>query len=71
MWKFFYKKILYDCFYKNFREFKTAVIEFFKNIKDHKPKLKTLLAENFQIINLVNMAEYLQYDKFLHGYKIN
>ncbi|MCF7792246.1 MAG: transposase [Victivallales bacterium] len=52
LWKFFRKNILYDCRCQTFKEFKTETLEFFRNIKRHSEKLRTLLTENFQIIGV-------------------
>ncbi len=49
-WKYFKKIILYNRYYETFKEFKQACEYFFANIEPHLPALRTLLAENFQII---------------------
>jgi len=47
---FFQKKMLYDCYYPTFNEFKTACLEFFKNINQYNAELKTLLTDSFQLL---------------------
>jgi len=49
-WKYFKKMILYNRYYETFKEFKQACENFFENPDSHLPALRTLLAENFQII---------------------
>lgn len=50
LWKFFKKKIRKGKYYPTFKEFKDAVYEFFKNFKQYKSELKTLLTLKFEII---------------------
>ncbi len=50
LWKYFRKKILYNKYYDTFAEFKKRALAFFANIKKHKAALRTLLADNFEII---------------------
>ncbi len=50
-WKFFKKKVLYNQYYPTFNEFKEACKSFFRKKKKYKIELKSLLTENFQIIN--------------------
>lgn len=50
-WKFFKKKVLYNRYYEKFSEFKQACMEFFKQPQRYINELRSLLAENFQIIN--------------------
>lgn len=51
LWKFMRKTILYNQYYEKFADFKVAVMNFFENLDDHKPKLCTLLTKNFQILD--------------------
>ena len=48
-WKFFKKKVLNNCYYETFEEFKQACKGFFRKRKKYLPQLQTLLAENFHI----------------------
>lgn len=48
-WKFFKKKVLNNCYYETFEEFKQACKSFFRKRKKYVPELETLLAENFHI----------------------
>jgi transposase len=50
LWRFFRKEILYNRRYETFEDFCQACKGFFKNIPKYKKELRTLLAENFQII---------------------
>lgn len=50
-WKYFKKIILYNRYYATFQEFKQACQDFFANPDEHRPALRSLLAENFQIID--------------------
>jgi transposase len=50
-WKYFKKTILYNHYYESFREFKQACENFFENPEKHVSSLRSLLAENFQIID--------------------
>ena len=48
-WKFFKKKILNNCYYETFGEFKQACKNFFRKRKKYLPELQSLLTENFHI----------------------
>lgn len=48
-WKFFKKKVLNNCYYETFEEFKRACESFFRKRKKYMPELQTLLTENFHI----------------------
>ena len=50
LWKFFYKKKLYNKYYDTYDKFKTTCLSFFENIKRYEEELRTLLTESFQII---------------------
>jgi transposase len=50
LWKFFKKKILYNCYYETFAEFRTACEEFFANPHRYHRELRSLLTENFAIV---------------------
>jgi transposase len=50
LWLFFHKKILYDKYYETFKEFKTATLDFFQNIKKYDEELRTLLTDSFQTL---------------------
>ena len=51
-WKFFKKKVLYNQYYPTFTEFKEACLGFFRKKKKYRQELKSLLAENFQIMGV-------------------
>ena len=48
-WKFFKKKVLNNCYYETFEEFKQACESFFRKRKKYLLELQTLLTENFHI----------------------
>ena len=49
-WKYFKKQILYNHYYPTFDEFKAACVNFFRNTRNHRKQLRTLLRERFNII---------------------
>ena len=53
LWKFFKKQVLYNRYYPTFREFRTACLKFFegKNLQRFRGQLRSLLAENFQVVS--------------------
>lgn len=50
-WKYFKKIVLYNRYYETFQDFKQACQKFFAHPDDHRAALRSLLAENFQIID--------------------
>lgn len=50
-WKFFHKKVTYNQYYEKFSDFKKAVNDFFDSIPSFYGELKSLLTQNFSIIN--------------------
>ena len=50
LWRFFKKKVMRGKYYVGFLDFKESIIKFFRDISIYKPELKSLLAENFQLI---------------------
>ena len=51
LWKFFYKKTLYNKYYETYEEFKDKCLGFFEDIGKYKDELRTLLTDNFQLFN--------------------
>ena len=51
LWRFMHKKVTYNKYYESFDIFKENILSFFKNIRVYKNNLKTLLVDNFEIIN--------------------
>jgi transposase len=51
LWKFMKKKILYNQYYEKFDEFKKVTLRFFENIESYKTELRTLLTNNFQLLD--------------------
>ena len=49
-WKFFKREVLYNHYYETFEKFRSACRNFFAELDKFAPRLRTLLAENFQII---------------------
>ena len=54
LWKFFKKKILYNKYYESFDIFEQVVDDFFqRGVVEYKKEIKSLLSENFHIIEIV------------------
>lgn len=54
LWKFFKKKILYNKYYESFDIFEQVVDDFFqRGVIEYKKEIKSLLSENFHIIEIV------------------
>ncbi|MGH8477056.1 MAG: transposase [Methylococcales bacterium] len=49
-WKYFKKNILYNRYFETFEEFKQACTRFFDHTEEHLESLRSLLTENFQIL---------------------
>ncbi len=52
LWKFLRKQVTSYKFYEHFAEFRQAILDFFKNIKEHKQALESLLTLNFHVVGL-------------------
>jgi transposase len=52
LWKFLRKQVTSYDFYEHFAEFRKAILDFFKNIKEHKHALESLLTLKFRIAGL-------------------
>lgn len=50
LWKFMKKKVTANKYYATFTEFKNAIHDFFKNIKQYQTQLKSLLTLKFEIL---------------------
>ena len=50
LWKLFKKKTTYNEYYEKFSVFKEKCMDFFENIDQYKNELKSLMTDNFQII---------------------
>ena len=48
LWLFFKKEVLYNKYFETFARFEEACRHFFATIRRHRPRLQTLLTENFQ-----------------------
>jgi transposase len=51
-WKYAKKHLVKNKYYKEYRIFRAKVFQFLNNVNDHIDKLKTLMVEKFQIINV-------------------
>lgn len=49
LWKFFKKKVLYNRYYKNLKDFREACIRFFKNIDDVKNEMMSFVGYDFEL----------------------
>lgn len=49
LWKYFHKKVRRK-YYEAYDDFQRACLDFFKNIKDHKEELESLITEKFHLI---------------------
>lgn len=52
LWKFLKKKQCNNRYYEKFVDFRTAILSFLENIHEFEPELRTLLAENFHVIDV-------------------
>lgn len=52
LWKYLRKQVTSCHFYEHFAEFRRVILDFFKNIKEHKQALAALLTLNFHIVEL-------------------
>lgn len=50
LWKFFKKKVTYNTYYEQFSFFRRCCIAFFKNIQKYNDELRTLMTDNFHVI---------------------
>ena len=50
LWKFMRKKAIPNQYIENFDDWRDAIMGFFKRIKKYRPELKTLMAENFELL---------------------
>uniref|UniRef100_UPI00192E3298 transposase n=1 Tax=Marinagarivorans algicola TaxID=1513270 RepID=UPI00192E3298 len=48
LWRFFKKKVLYNQYHADVKTFRQACVDFFKNIDQHKEKLRVLLSGGLQ-----------------------
>lgn len=50
LWRFLYKKVTLFRYYKQFKDFRTAILRFLSHIQEYKEELDSLMAENFYSI---------------------
>lgn len=51
LWKFFYRKILYNQYYHTYKEFVQVCTDFFDNLGAYEKELRSLITDNFQILD--------------------
>lgn len=56
LWKFFKKKVANNRYYENYKEFRKACIDFFKNLELYERDLDSLLTDNFEIVRPTNLV---------------
>lgn len=49
LWKFFKKKVLYNTYYENIKDFRLACIQFFRNINAHWGELSSIMDGGFEL----------------------
>lgn len=49
LWKFFKKKVLYNNYYENIGKFRSACIDFFRNIKQYADEVSSLMSQDFEL----------------------
>lgn len=49
LWRFFHQKITYNHYFESFKDFREAVLAFFRNLKQYKEELSSLLTDSFQL----------------------
>lgn len=52
LWKFLRKQVTSYYYYERFAEFRQAVLDFFKNIKEHRQVLESLLTLKFHVVGV-------------------
>ena len=50
LWRFLKKIVLYNQYYEKFADFRGAILNFFKNIKQYKQELQSLMTLNFHTL---------------------
>ena len=50
LWKFMRRKAIPNEYIESFNDWRNAIMGFFKKIKKYRPELKTLMAENFELL---------------------
>lgn len=50
LWKLMREKVLHNQYYENFRDYKRAVLGFFKSWSDYKRELSSRINDNFQLV---------------------
>jgi len=55
LWRFFHLKVTWNRYFATFEEFRRETLKFFKQLSKYKPELDALLADNFQVIPVLNL----------------
>jgi transposase len=50
LWRFLKKVVLYNRYYEKFADFRSAILNFFKNIKQYKDELASLMTLKFHTL---------------------
>ena len=56
LWKLLRKKCINTHFYRDFKDFRQAILNFFKHIQQYKKELDSLITFNFQRLGKTNIA---------------
>jgi len=59
LWKFMYKKVVNNRFYKCFKDFSDHIDDFFAHIHKHKNQLKLLINDRFEAIKINHLSTYV------------
>lgn len=54
LWKLYHSKITNNHYFESFKDFKRQTLEFFKNLKQYRQELNSLLTDNFQVLPDLN-----------------
>lgn len=55
LWRFFHTQVTWNRYFATFEEFRRETLKFFKHLSRHGPELNTLLADNFQLVPVLNL----------------
>ena len=50
LWRFLKKVVLYNQYYEKFTDFKNAILDFFRNIKQYEAQLQSLMTLKFHLL---------------------
>jgi len=55
LWRFFHTQVTWNHYFATFDEFRRETLKFFKHLSRYGPELDTLLADNFQVVPVLNL----------------